>query len=435
MLPSNVWALIKKSARVGLYNLVAQVPAFFVPLATASVIGASGTTDAFFLAFSAATFIVSAIAGASQATVPYLVADRDRMLRRASRLLISASLILHIVALGGLGALLHHFGLLAVDSRAAMETFLVALTPWVLLSVLSAIWTWSANADGNYRAGPLAMGARGSLVLGVVIVAGPIFAAWGLVLAYLVGEVVRAAMLFRAVSENHSKSPAVPNMQPKARLSGFDGSVASQITASALLATVPILDRALAHTLGPGNTSLLEYAEKIWQVPISLAMAGFTVVLLSEWSKQAFAGGAIESLRPSAAALALWLFVATLPFSATFVIYREPLTALLFKHGALAHADISSLADTLAVLIAGVPFYLPGLIFTRLILVARRADILLVVTLMGIALKVALNLALMPHWGLPGLAAATSFMYGFNSFVMIALALGTRTLTARRGSV
>jgi Na+-driven multidrug efflux pump len=74
----------------------------------------------------------------------------------------------------------------------------------------------------------------------------------------------------------------------------------------------------------------------------------------------------------------------------------------------------------LAVYVFGVPTYLAGLTYTRAFLAWKRSDWLVVVATSEMVLKLTLNGPLLRHFGLPGLAAATSIMYAVGLVLLAA---------------
>ncbi len=397
--------------------MLAQIPAFFVPAVIAATFGATAATDTFFLAFAVASFVVNSVNGATQAAVPFLVPRGQRLLRRGTWLLVATAVALLLVALLVAGPVLERWSGLDAVQRGGVAALLVALGPFVVLSTVSAMWAAATNARGDYLVAAWAQGARSVAVVGLVLVVGRSLGVWGLVLAFVAAELARAVMLWAKL---HNPAPPGPAEDSAVNASALGRSLMAQVAGSAVLGAVPIIDRAMASSLGPGSVSVLEYAERLWQVPLSLAMTGFTVVSLTEWSRGAQPGSPGHMVRQQAAAIARVFFLTSLPFCLAFALFREPITRLLFGYGAFPDTELPRLAATLTALLAGVPVYLVGLVYSRVFLAAGRSDMLLAAAAIGVVLKIALNTALARHWGLAGLAAATSAMHATNTLLLVA---------------
>jgi peptidoglycan biosynthesis protein MviN/MurJ (putative lipid II flippase) len=92
---------------------------------------------------------------------------------------------------------------------------------------------------------------------------------------------------------------------------------------------------------------------------------------------------------------------------------------VLFGHGGFPANDLPVLADTLGIFVAGVPTYVAGLTYTRAFLASKRSGWLVNVVIIEVMLKLALNGPLMRHFGVPGLAAATSVMYAAGLVLLV----------------
>lgn len=413
--------LVATSARVGAIYLLAQIPAFFVPIAVAATFGVTTATDVFFLAFAVASFVANSVNGPAQAAVPFLVAEGRRLLAKGACVLTAIAAGLLLVALLAVGPALERLSELGPAQRRDVALFLVALAPFVVLSAVSAMWASATNATRDYSIAAWAQVLRSLVVLGLVLALGPSAGLWGLVLAFVASEVARALVLWARVSRTTLATvPPRPGGAHRVGGRALARSLVAQVAGSAIIGAVPIIDRAWASSLGPGSVSVLEYAERIWQVPLSLAMTGFTVVSLTEWSRDIQAGDQALPVRWQVAATARVLFVSSLPFCLTFVIFREPIVGMLFGYGAFPTPELPRLADTLAALVAGVPVYLIGLAYSRVFLVSMRSDILLLAALAGVTCKIGLNGWLVGHWGVAGLGAATSIMFGLNTLLLVA---------------
>jgi putative peptidoglycan lipid II flippase len=82
---------------------------------------------------------------------------------------------------------------------------------------------------------------------------------------------------------------------------------------------------------------------------------------------------------------------------------------------------VDLVAGVLKALMAGVPIYVAGLVYTRAFLVLRRSDWLLFINVVQILVKVGLNVLLLPAFGLVGLAVATSATYTIATALLVVL--------------
>ena len=177
----------------------------------------------------------------------------------------------------------------------------------------------------------------------------------------------------------------------------------------------------MASSLGVGAVTVLDYAERLWQVPLGVTTSGFLIVSLSEWSHHGYGGGTTGTLSRQMRRSAVHLFAVFLPIALFISVFRQPIAALVVGHGRFPVSAVPTLANTLATLVAVTPVYVVGLAYTRAFLALKRSDWLLAVGFVTLVIKIALNLLLMPRFGLIGLAMSTSVMYLFSSLAMVVI--------------
>ena len=151
----------------------------------------------------------------------------------------------------------------------------------------------------------------------------------------------------------------------------------------------------MAAKIGPGAVSLLDFADRLWQVPVGFAMSGLLVTTLAHWSERLYGGGTVRAL-----------------------------SATIDGHSRLTAADQVLLADMLAILVAAIPVYVAGLTYTRAFLVLKRSDLLLVVGVTQLVAKTGLKPgsgpAITPR--LVGIAPGTALTFTVTSMALMAVA-------------
>jgi putative peptidoglycan lipid II flippase len=410
---------ISKSAAVTVATIAGQAPGFVFPLLVATLFGATPRTDAFFIAFAAATFVLNALSGATQhAIVPYVV-ELDN--RRAGPFAASALGFTLLSTLVGMALL---FGASILLPRqlgghgSLVLLSLCSLVPFTFLASTANLWVGVLNARQRYVVAALSPAVRWLPLLAIIWAFGRDLGFRVVPIGYAVGETVRIYVLYRAVRTTlgpEFKSWAWPSRE----LAPFMRTGTAQIIGSAVIALLPLVDRVMAVRLSSGSVSLLDYAERIWQAPVGLMMSGFLIVSLAIWSQEHGGETSTDVLRRRTLYSALTLFVlSVLPITA-LMVYRQVVVAALFARSGLPADEIVRLADTLGAYMVGVPVYLMGLTYARAYLVIRRSDWLLGVSVVQFAVKCLLNAILMRRFGLPGIALATSAIYALGSIVLI----------------
>jgi putative peptidoglycan lipid II flippase len=413
-----------RSALTTVATVIGQAPGFLVPLAVARVLGATSATDAFFFAFALVSFVLYALAGATQnAFVPVLVYLEQARARSVVAVVESVSLIVTTLAIFAL-VLASRLG------HLASPAMLVALLPFALFAALASVWTGALYAARSYVVAAAAPAIRG---LGVLLMLwvfrgsiGVNVLFWG----YSLAELTRAALLWV-----YARPPRLTWRIPEgvsADVVSFLRGGGAQAAGSALVALMPVVDRSYAATLGSGSVSLIDYADRVCQAPVSLLMSGFLVVSLAQWSHDTAGGDSIAVLRTRVFWNSVLLFTVSIIPIGVLIAFRHGVTEMLFGRSHISPDDIGRLADTIGAFLLGIPILLAGLTYARAFLVLRRNDWLLKVSVAQLAAKIALSAVLLPRLGLPGLALATAVVYAFASLAhLVRLHTMTGTMDAR----
>ncbi|HEX2773058.1 MAG TPA: lipid II flippase MurJ [Micromonosporaceae bacterium] len=187
----------------------------------------------------------------------------------------------------------------------------------------------------------------------------------------------------------------------------------------ALIAFVPIgvytltrhaqvfVERILGSELAAGTISHLNYAQKVAQVPMVLAImiATVTFPMLARSMAAGDEAGSRERVERDLQVVSAVVLVA----AAYVIAFSEPIIQLLFQHGAFTAQDTEATADIMRVYAAGLLGQAAVGVLTRSYFSQRRAIWYpaLVMTA-GLALTVLISLALLPQWQGMALAAGNA---------------------------
>jgi len=400
-----------KSASTTVATVLGQAPGFFVPLVVARILGATAATDAFFVAFALVTFVMTAVSGATQhALVPVLIYLERLRARALLAYVQTASLAVTAVMVAALA-------LASVGISRGSAPFVAALLPFALAAALASVWTGALYAKRHYAMAAMAPAIRHVGVLVILWLFARSLNVYALAVGYSIAEIVRAVVL--AAFERPPLPVWRADADARRDVVAFFRTGGAQAAGSAVIAMIPVVDRLMATTLPRGSVSLLDYADRVAQAPVSLLMSGFLVVSLAQWSHEAAQGDSVDRLRIKTRSSSLALCGASAVPIVMMIAFRHSITAMLFGRANLGVQEIRTLGDTLGGYLLGVPVLLAGLTYARAFLVLRRTDWLLKVSIGQFAGKILLNAALMPMLGLPGIALSTAVVYGAGSIAHV----------------
>lgn len=406
-------SLTSVSATATAATIVGQAPGFLIPLAIAYVIGATPETDAVFLVLSIGTVLINVLTAAVQhAGVPFFVASRSIVVDGRDPLVGHVLMVVGIVAtVAALGVALLLPPLVAERlpdvSTGMLRLVCILLFPYVLIAGVNALWSAVLNAEGAYVAAAASPGLRSVVVLAIIGFGAGTWGYLAIAGGYIAGEAARAVFLWRRSNRRAAWPTGLPGEVRRA----FLRNASAQGLGSLIVGAMLVLDRFFAASVGSGGVTLLEYADRLYQVPMSLAMSGFLVASVGEWSRRLEDGASVTELRASIEAATRRLVPLVLVGSLTLLAGRHVIVSILFSGAMLGTDALRSLGDTLGALSLGAPFYVAALIYTRPFLVLRRSEWLLIFSVVQLGLKWGLNALLVPVFGLAGIGLATTVVH------------------------
>ena len=418
---------------VGAATVFAKILAMAKDVLVASYFGTSDAVDAFFIAQTVPTFVISVIGGSIPAALMpvYLrVWEREgranagrllgNVLMLAGAAIASSCLVLALLApivlplvgvrFGGEKlALTRHLYLLILPGvfmsgvagmlagvLNAHERFLLAAVAPALMSVLSIAFLVGAADDWGISA--LAIG----LTTG-----------YGLELAVLAWS-VRARGLVRLPQWASWRDPDVRRVL---------GQYLPLVIGGAVMSSSPLIDQAMAASLGSGSVAQLAYGSKLVAAGLGIGGTAVSTAILPHFSRMVAThdwSGVRHTLR-AYTRLGLVVGVAVV---LVIVVLSVPVVRLLFERGRFLPSDTVAVARVQALYAIQIPFYLLGILAVQLLHAISANRVLMWVSIGNFITNIVGNYVFMRVWGVAGIAFATSMVYVLS---MIALLTAVRT--------
>jgi putative peptidoglycan lipid II flippase len=181
-------------------------------------------------------------------------------------------------------------------------------------------------------------------------------------------------------------------------------------------------DTIIATFLAAGALSALYYADRLNQLPIGVIGIAIGTVLLPEMSRRLTAGDHAGAMASQRRAFEFTLLF-SVPFVAAFLTVPDVIMRAMFARGAFSKADAATAGATLAAYAVGlIPFVL---IRSAVATFYARKDTATPVkaALTGVAVNVALKVALVGSLAQIGLALATAVGAWINLLLVVTLAV------------
>ncbi len=418
---------------------ISRVFGLFRDMTIADRFGASAAYDAFLIAFFLPHFLRQLLAeGAlSTAFIPAytdaLVTDQEAN-RLASNVLSLLLLLFPVLVAVGVVLAPYYLPLLAIGFSPEKMRLAIRLAqivfPFIAFVGLAAVFMGILNAHHRFFAAALA---PVMFNLGMIIGAGllaphlavPIA---GLAIGALIGGAGQLLFQIPAVRRSGFRFrftlwPLHPGVRRMAHL------MAPAVIALAVTQINLLVDNELASCLTTGAISSLQYAMRLFQLPIGMFAVSIATALLPRFSRAVAHGDdrlLRDQLRTGIEAGALVL----LPAMVGLYVLGQPIIALLFQHGNFTPQDTARTAHVLYFYLIGLLPY--GLVytFTRAFYALGKTIYPLIASIGAVAANVAFDLILVGPLRVDGLALATSIS-GIVNVGILGIALAGRIGLAR----
>lgn len=353
--------LLRSSAVVGIMTMISRVLGLIRDVVVAGYFGASGASDAFFVAFKIPNFLRRLFAeGAfAQAFVPVLSEYRSQRDLTAVQFLVNrtagslGSVLLLVTLLGSLGspvlAMLFAPGFYMSGSESfGLAADMLRITfPYLMLISLTAFCGAILNSYERFAVPAFTPVLLNVCLIGSAVYLSPMFdppimaLAWGVLMAGTVQLLFQLPFLARLrllpVPQAGWKDEGVRRIL-KLMLPALFGVSVAQINL--------LLDTVLASFLQTGSVSWLYYSDRLAELPLGVfGIAIATVILPSLSRKHAEKSGA-EFAKMLDWAVRMVLLIG-IPSAVALILLAEPLLTTLFHYGEMTDRDVTMAAMSL----------------------------------------------------------------------------------------
>lgn len=435
--------LISKFSTVGGATLASRFLGFFREAMIASILGAGPVADAFYAAFRFPNLFRRLFAeGAFNAAfIPLFAKELEGGGRAAARKFAEQVLSVLICVLLLLTALAMIFmpflveTVIAARFDPASEKFeLTALLarimfPYLAAMSLVAMMSGILNSFRRYFLAALA-----PVILNIVLIAGLLFALsngmdnrlTGIVMAWSVaisGVLQLVLLIYGVHREGFSLSLRPPAFTPQVRrllILAVPAAITGGITQINLLVGQNIASGQ------DGAIAIINYADRLFQLPLGVIGVAIGVVLLPELSRSLKSGDLADAAKLQNRSLEFGLLL-TVPAAVGFFVMPEQLIALVFERGAFSRETTILSASVLANFGWGLPAATLIAIFRPGFYAREDMRTPMWFAIINVSVNIVGSLLLFPIMGVTGIAIATSTAQWLNA-ILLGVSLWHRNL-------
>ena len=423
--------LYKSIATVGGYTFLSRITGFARDALIAGILGVSGLTDAFFVAFKLPNFFRRFFAeGALNAAfVPLFSGILISSGPTAARIYGEKIFALLLFGLTGFVLLFESLmpqivflfapGFDATPERFELAVALSRITfPYILFISLASLFSGILNSLGKFAA-PAAT----PILLNLTMIVALLMALFewvlpgqGLAWAVFVAGILQLGWLWiscyvHGMNVNLSLPRLTPDAKRLMRL-GVPGAISAGVIQLNLF-----MDMIFASWLPTGAVSFLFYADRLNQLPLGVVGIAISTALLPELSKQIKAEEHEKAHYTQNRALEFALAI-TLPAAIGLIVLASPLVSLLFERGAFTSEDALATAYTLSAFASGLPAYVLVKVLSTQFFARQDTKTPMKVAIGAVGLNFILNCLFIGPFSYVGLALATALSAWFNAITL-----------------
>jgi len=432
---------------VGGYTLLSRLTGFARDIMLAAILGAGPVADAFFVAFRLpnhfrAIFAEGAFNAAFVPAYAHVYGQRGEgparsFADRIFTLLFLSQLILLVFAWlftpQAMSLLAPGFSEDTEQRRLAIELTRITF-PYLLLITLVTLYGGMLNVMNRFASAAAAsiflnLAMMMTLALAAFFPSVGHAAAWGVLISGFLQYFLLAGDLAR-----HGGLPRFARPRLGEDMRSFFRALGPATLGSMGTQVALFADTIIATFLPAGALSALYYADRLNQLPIGVIGIAIGTVLLPEMS-QRLTSGDRDGAKASQRRAFDFTLLFSVPFVAAFLTVPEIITRAMFARGAFSKADAAAAGATLAAYAIGlIPFVL---IRSAVATFYARKDTATPVkaALIGVAVNVALKIALVGSLAQVGLALATVIGAWINLLLVAGFAVRAGYLDLDRALV
>lgn len=170
----------------------------------------------------------------------------------------------------------------------------------------------------------------------------------------------------------------------------------------------------------PGAISILSYAERIYQFPLSIIGVCFGTILLPSLSRAYGSKKAEEALDIQTKSVLLGLFLA-IASTCGIVALSHPIIHIIYFRGAFTAADTNMTADAMSGFVLGLPAFILTKIIAPIFYANLNVKTPTQVSVITIILNIIFNIVFMKLWGHVGIALGTTLAAWCNVAILITM--------------
>lgn len=408
-----------------LLTLVGRSGGLVIPFFIAMIYGANRETDSFFLAYNLIFALTGIFVHLFESTlIPFLAEHHqdDRLSNGLANSVFAVSFfpiafLCTFIALG-LRPVLGTWSGLGASSADLVAKMFMELLPMLFLSVCMASLHSVFFTRGIFWISAASPFVRSMVVISFLFFAHQRLGIHAIPAGFSLGEVARWLVTFFLLMRLTSWTWILEWGRTKTLVLNFFREGFIQVLAVLALSLIFVSDQWFASWTGTGNVTLLSYADRLLQVPYLFFMTAFLQIFLTDWSKTYY--DKRHDFWPKLQRDIGVGFAVSLLLAGILWALRQPLVGIVYGTRNLSQGERQILTAIFGWYAVS---FCPGvlrLLFGRAVIVIKHSKFYFLQACAELTLNIFMNYALMPRFGVVGIAMSTALVQTASSLWLYA---------------
>ena len=402
------------AALVGVLATAAKLAGAAKVVVTARFFGAGDQLDAFVIAFLLPAFFIDIVAGSFSASfVPAFIRVRSNQgedaaglfARTGLALVLSAMLAVSVMlAIGGRWVLPLLGSSFSAEKLRITTSLFLALILWIPMGACIATWRAVLNAHSAFALAAAAPLTTPLATIAFLYAGANRWSVFALCWGTLAGVTVETMLLGWGVRRlGIPILPAWLGWTPE--MSAIRGQYVPLLAGSMFAALCPLIDQAVAGSLGSGNVSALAYGTKLGSVLAAISATAIATAVLPEFSRLA-AQCDWSHLRHTVRVHSAVIAVAALPAVAAIIWLSGAIVRTFYEGGAFDASAARVVTSVQQFALLQVPFAILFVVAGRLAVAVSATAVMIRASLITVAATAVGDLVLARTMGIAGIPLA-----------------------------
>ena len=417
------------AAHVGVLATAAKLAGAAKVVVTARYFGAGDQLDAFVIAFLLPAFFTDIVAGSFSASfIPAFIRVRSNQGEPAARVFAQTGLALVLGAMLAVSLLLAIGGpwlLPLLGSSFSPEklrltsSLFLALILWLPMSACIAVWRGVLNAHNAFALAAAAPLTTPLATIAFLYAGAGRWNVYTLCWGTLTGVIIETVILGWGVHRlGMPILPAWRGWNPE--MSAIRRQYVPLLAGSLFAALCPLIDQAVAGSLGSGSVSALAYGTKLASVLAAISATAIATAVLPEFSRLA-AHHDWSHLRHTVRVHSVVITLLVLPVAALVIWLSAPIVRIFFERGAFDASAARLVTSVQQFALLQVPFAILFVIAGRLAVAISATAVIIRASLITVAATIVGDLVLARGMGIAGIPLAGALAHAIALAVLVYL--------------